>query len=316
MEQHKREMPPTVQEADPADSLEVDPLAALSIALSPGKRETVTPSHLPPMSWDIFRARREESIDGPAHRKLLLKARDGDIYALEQLWVSAQSIVSRVAATTESRLSFKEREEVAMPAVLGAIQRFDIYRDGTKLSAFIETRVRGSILDEARSESVWRGISRADNQKLELLRKLIEADELTPEEANNKLHEYMASNDFPIGRALFTPEGEKVIKSHISTNSRINSEEGRDENAAIADTIHDKRLEEELTEVEDRTRIESLLADLPPREKLILIFTLGLYGQASYPQKEISQILGVNPSRISQLRTQALEQLRIAYRLE
>lgn len=309
-------MPVAAKEIYNPGATEVDPLTALSNALSSGQHKRIKTEQLPSMSWDIFRARREESIDGPAHRRLLFKAKEGDIYALEQLWVSAKPIVSRAAATAKSRLSVEERKEVAMPAVLGAIQRFNVHQDETKLSTFIETRVKGSIQDEDRSENVWRGISRHDNQKLEILRKLIEADEITPEEANDILHDYMTKNKFPIGRALFTSEGKKVIKFHMSTDSRIGDEEDHREELVIKDTLDDRRLEEALAEVEDRTHIESLLADLSPREKLILVYTLGLYGQANYSQREISQMLGLDHSRISQLRTRALERLRSAYRLE
>lgn len=316
MEQLSEKMPVAAKEIYGPDAMEVDPLTALSNALSFGQHKRIKPEQLPPMSWDIFRARREEDIDGPAHRRLMLKAKEGDIYALEQLWVSAQPIVSRAATMAKCRLSVDEREEAAMPAVLGAIQRFNMHQDETKLSTFIETRVRGSIQDEGRSENVWRGISRHDNQKLEMLRELIEADEITPEQANDILHGYMARNKFPIGRALFTAEGEKIIKFHMSTDSRIGDKEAHKEELAIRDTLDDRRLEEALAEVEDRTHIESQLADLPPREKLILVYTLGLYGQAIYSQREISQMLGLDHSRISQLRTQALGRLRLAYRLE
>jgi RNA polymerase sigma factor (sigma-70 family) len=295
---------------------EIDPLVALSDALTTSEGSAIRPEQLPAMGWDIFRARREKNINGPAHRRLLLRAKAGDHYALEQLCVSVLPIINRVAQKSRSNLPLDEKQGVGLVAAIGAIQRFNVLQDEMSLSSFIEFRVRGSIKDEDRRENVWRGISRHDHSRLRALRKLItDTDsDVTPQQANDLLHEHMQKGEFPAGRARFDSEGSEQIEFHASIDMQLNSEgdEGPS-GVAIGDRFEDDRAEIGFSEVDTQTYIESMLSLLPTRDKLIIIFSFGLYGQVEHTQVEIARKLGVHESRVSQLRTRALGSLRDAH---
>jgi RNA polymerase sigma factor for flagellar operon FliA len=197
-----------------------------------------------------------------------------------------------------------DREELARAGALGLIEaahRYDADR-GVPFERFAAQRIRGAILDAVRSadwapRSLRNSARRLDSTRQQLASDLgrtptasevaaalgITADELTRLQAR-------------IHRAVV-----------LALDEHVASEE--DEDLTLGDVLVDRTSLEPSEELETR-ELHAYLRDaiklLPERHRLVVVGYF-LEGRTS---QELARFLGVTESRISQLRSEALEMLK------
>jgi RNA polymerase sigma factor for flagellar operon FliA len=195
-----------------------------------------------------------------------------------------------------------DREELARAGALGLVEaarRYDGAR-GVPFEHFAAQRIRGAILDAVRSAD-W-----APRSVRTLARTL--------EETNQHLASALGRSptlDEVAGALSTTPEQVAHLQDRIHRSVVLALDHHRaegDESQTLADTVLDAGLQP--SEMLERRELHAYVRDavrlLPERLRLIVIGYF-LEGRSS---GELARFLGVTESRISQLRTEALQLLR------
>jgi RNA polymerase sigma factor for flagellar operon FliA len=233
--------------------------------------------------------------------------RDGDERARERLVVAYSPLVKYVSGRMASGLPAHVEEadliSYGLVGLISAVERFELERE-IKFETYAITRIKGSIIDELRSQD-WvprsvraraRAIERA-NAKLEHGLQRAPTDEEMARELE------MSVSDFQ--DALL-----QISNSTIAALDELwTVSDSSGDQVSLLDTLEDPRAEDP-AEVMNATDLKDRIADaisrLPEREKLVV----ALYYYENLTLREIGEVLGVTESRVSQLHTKAVLRLR------
>ena len=186
--------------------------------------------------------------------------------------------------------------------LLDAMERFDPGR-GVKFETYAIARIRGSMIDGLRSMD-WVPVSvRHRNRRIEE----------TIRDLENRLGRSATDAEVAEELGITIEEYSKRIQD-MSSSAILSLEDlwarpGDTENSLRTPEIRDDKARDPLDEAEWTLRKETLaksIARLPERERLVVT----LYYYEGLTVKEIAKIMGVSPSRISQLHTKAVARLR------
>jgi RNA polymerase sigma factor for flagellar operon FliA len=197
-------------------------------------------------------------------------------------------------------MGYDDLESCGILGLIEALDRFDVGR-GTKFEAYAVVRIRGAIIDQLRSLG---HLSRSSLQKSRSLEDALARLHLelgrAPDDGEVAAHLGVEVADL---RELLS-ELSVVI---VSLDSAPIDDEG--DAVSLAETIPDHGSPDPLEAIENKETIGALAAaidELPERERLVV----SLYYHDGLTMKEISQVLGVTESRVSQLHTRAVLRLR------
>lgn len=209
-------------------------------------------------------------------------------------------VVNRVAVHFPRHV---DRDELARAGALGlveAAQRFDDSR-GVPFHRFAAQRIRGAIIDSVRSTD-W-----APRSLRALARQLDEVEQ----DLAKKLGRMPAAD---VTAAALDMTGDELYRLRNllfrSTMVAFDSPAGgADETAAPSEVLVDETAVDPSEELEQRELLAYLrdaLALLPERHRLVAIG----YFLEERTSRDLARFLGVTQSRVSQLRSEALEMLR------
>lgn len=220
----------------------------------------------------------------------------------EQLILEYAGLVKIVAGKLSMYLGYNvEYDDLVGYGTFGlidAIDKFD-YDKGVKFETYASLRIRGAILDQIRKMDWIPRTLRQKQKKLDAAYQKIEAQTgrmATDEEVARELE---ISVD-----ELGTLQAQTQIGALVSLDECMETGEPRMENTqASEDYVQPERIMEqrELKEILTRT-----LKELTEKEQKVIY----LYYFEELTLKEISAILEVTESRISQLHTKALQKMR------
>ncbi len=229
---------------------------------------------------------------------------DGDLGCRETLILHYSPLVRYVAGRVGAGLPANvENADLASYGLFGlidAIEKFDLSR-GLKFETYALSRIRGAIIDELRGlDWVPRSV-RARSREVERAYAELEGElhrVPTDQEVADRL-----GIEIEKLRAIFAA----VSFTHVAAlDELLHSEEGA---ATLGDTVVDRRVENP-EEVVDDFATKRILADavdlLAEREKIVV----ALYYYEGFTLAEIGQVLGVSESRVSQLHTKSMLQLK------
>ena len=198
-----------------------------------------------------------------------------------------------------------DREDLARAGALGLVEasrRFDASR-GVPFERFAAQRIRGAILDSVRAAD-WAPRS------VRLLARRLEATEqqLASELGRVPSLPEMA-NELGVSMEELTKLQDRLFRSVVLALDHETSDEG-DEELTLVDVLEDRNSVEPLEELETR-ELHSYLRDavglLPERQRFVVVGYF-LEGRTS---EELARFLGVTESRVSQLRSEALRNLKL-----
>ena len=227
----------------------------------------------------------------------------------EKLLLQYLPLVRRVAGRMVGSLPRSIRlDDLISAGVMGLLSSLDNFDPtlGIKFETFAMNRIRGAMVDSLR-ELDW--VPRSVRQKARLLERAIE--ELTqklmrvPEDAeiaehlNVSLDEYLHMLDEVNVTVLLS------LDDTFPTQSGEGSTLG-DVTSDSSEPSHQERMEEK----ELRELLVRNLKSLPEQEKLVL----ALYYYEELTFKEIGDVLRLTESRVSQIHSKAVLQLRAAVR--
>jgi RNA polymerase sigma factor for flagellar operon FliA len=223
----------------------------------------------------------------------------------DELIVSHLPLVKYIVARIASQLPpHLDREDLMSAAVIGLItaaERFDPMR-GVQFKTFVEQRIRGTIMDELRSQD-W--LTRSLRDKFKRLER--EFSVLEQRLARHPSSEEVAA---AMGMELedyFSLLEEVHFLSVVSLDDSWEDDEGSP--FGLLDVLEDERVVNPQNQLMARQMVDSLsesIEGLPEKERIVV--TLYYYEELNL--KEIGAVLSLTESRICQLHSQAIMRLR------
>jgi RNA polymerase sigma factor for flagellar operon FliA len=234
-----------------------------------------------------------------------VRLRSGDRGARDELVVKyaplVKYVIGRMAISLPAAMDSDDVLSAGTVGLLHAIDRFDPDQ-GVRFETYALQRVRGAIIDTIRSLSP---LSRGAGRRARLLDETTSAlaQRLGRAPTQDELARELGVDQAELGRMLL--ESAHVIVSLDGAGS--GDDEG--EVQSLRDLLHDPDeagTDEVVEENELVERLGSAIDELPPRDRLVL----NLYYHEELTLKEISRVIEVSESRVSQIHTAAVMKLR------
>lgn len=197
-----------------------------------------------------------------------------------------------------------DRDELARAGALGLVEaarRFDESR-GVPFDRFAAQRIRGAILDAVRAAD-W-----APRSVRTLARKLESVEQRLATELGRVPNPAEMAQALGMSRDELNRLQDRLFRSVVlALEHEVN--EDADEDLTLVDVLCDRSAIEPLEELETR-ELHAYLRDavnlLPERQRLVVVGYF-LEGRTS---QDLARFLGVTESRVSQLRSEALQMLK------
>ncbi len=206
-------------------------------------------------------------------------------------------IARRIHERLPENVGLEDLISAGVVGLIAAIDRFDA-RHNVKLKTYAEYKIRGAILDSLR------GLDWAPRQKRRMARQVEAAILAASHRLRREPTEEEIAGELEINLAEYHEWLADLQGLNIGTLEYA-GEEGRDVLAYAADD--EGKLPSRLLE---RAELERLLAEaieqMPPVDRMVI----SLYYREELTLREIAQVVHLHPSRISQLKSQAILRLR------
>ncbi len=211
-------------------------------------------------------------------------------------------VAGRVGAGLPSNIEQSDLVSYGIFGLIDAIQKFDIER-AIKFETYAISRIRGAIIDELRAIDWIPRSVRSKARDVERAYATLEGKlRRTPSEAEVAAEMEITVADL---QAIF---GQVSFVNVLALDEMLNGGDKGDQ-LSLVDTLEDTRAEDPVQAFENE-EMKHLLAgainNLPEREKIVVT----LYYYEGLTLAEIGQVLGVTESRICQMHTKAVLQLR------
>ncbi|WP_066892596.1 FliA/WhiG family RNA polymerase sigma factor [Clostridium nigeriense] len=209
-------------------------------------------------------------------------------------------LASRIMLGKTKYIEYEDLVSYGIVGLLDAINRYDSTK-GMKFSSYATLRIKGAMIDEIRKN---RPISKGAMDKLAKYNESVER-------LQNKLMREPSLKEIAMDLNISEEEVSQVenninYMSIISLESVIYSD---DDDVTIMETLEDKDSISPEASLEDKEKLEILaeaIEMLKEKDKLIL----KLYYYERLTLKEIGQVLEVSESRVCQLHSRAIRNLR------
>jgi RNA polymerase sigma factor FliA len=212
-------------------------------------------------------------------------------------------VAGRLGAGLPSHVEDADLISYGLMGLIGAIERFDPDR-GIKFETFAMARIRGSIIDELRSlDWVPRSV-RSQAREIEVAQQKLER-ELQRPPTEEELARKLGITVEELQEALVEVANSSVFA--LDELWAVSDSSG--DQVSLLDTISDPSAadpQEALDTTEIKDRLAEAIASLPEREQLVV----ALYYYEGLTLREIGEVLGVTESRVSQVHTKAVMQLK------
>jgi RNA polymerase sigma factor for flagellar operon FliA len=212
-------------------------------------------------------------------------------------------ILKRLAIPTLSDELYQDLEGQGIVGLIDAVDRFEPRR-GWRFSTYASLRIRGHILDTLRDMDI---LPRAARKRVKAIERAVSSLRMDLRREPNEREVAQAVDlDVKSYRSALVEANCAVL----SMDAAFENE--RSENPlSLRDLLFDENAlgpEEVLEESELMQRVTVAVESLPKRLQLLL----SLYYYEELTMKEIGEVLELSESRVSQLHTRAMKQLRSA----
>lgn len=207
-------------------------------------------------------------------------------------------VISRIKITLPPSFSL---EDIASYGVEGLIDSIEKYTPdkGNKFESYALIRIKGNILDKIRSQN-W--LPRTQRKKIKDIK-------VATEQLKQKLGRTPTSKEIAEALGLTKEQVDNILAEEPTVISIYEKKGQQEDSNEIIDTICDeKELNplDELTERDTKQELQTALARLPERERMIMV----LYYHENMTLKDIGAAIKISESRVCQLHAQAIMKLR------
>jgi RNA polymerase sigma factor for flagellar operon FliA len=207
-------------------------------------------------------------------------------------------VAGRLSVYLGSHVEYDDLVSFGIFGLIDAIDKFDISK-GVKFETYASLRIRGAIMDSIRDMD-W--VPRSLRQKSKELEKVYY-------EVENELGHAATDQEIANKLGITVEELQKVL-NEANVSSMVSLDEFLEQNYEIGITSNAHSKEGMPENYIEANELKSILADaidkLPEKERMVVSF----YYFDELTLKEISAIMSVSESRISQLHTKAILRLR------
>lgn len=197
-----------------------------------------------------------------------------------------------------------DREDLARAGALGLVEAARRYDDdrGVPFERFAAQRIRGAILDAVRAAD-W-----APRSVRTVARRLEAAEQRLASQLGRVPSSAEMAEELGVTKAELDRLQDRMFRSVVLALEHEVTDDS-DEDLTLVDVLIDPNSIEPLEEIETRELLGYLrdAVDLLPERQRLVIVGYFLEGRTS---QDLARFLGVTESRISQLRSEALEMLR------
>ncbi|MDO5517763.1 MAG: FliA/WhiG family RNA polymerase sigma factor [Clostridium sp.] len=229
-----------------------------------------------------------------------VRAVEGREQIIEEFIPLVKYIASRVMFGKNKYMEYEDLVSYGMIGLIDALNKYDNTK-GMKFSSYASIRIKGAMIDELRKN---RPISKGAMDKLNRYNKAIEdlQGKLLREPNNKEIAEYLNISNNEVA------EIENYINyiSMVSLESVIFSE---DEDINLMGIIEDKTSPSPDSYLEDKEKLDILteaIELLKEKDRIVL----NLYYYEGLTLKEIGRVLNVSESRVCQLHSRCIRNLR------
>ena len=183
--------------------------------------------------------------------------------------------------------------------LLNAVDRFDPAK-GVKLETYVSKRLKGMIIDLSRKQD-W--MPRQLRQKSTQINRAMEelSVQLGRTPSSQEMADYLGMSQAEYEKALSDTAGANLLSFEMLLDSCGNG------GGKIPQNGFDDSPEERYEERELHEDLTAGIQSLRPNEQLVL----SLYYEKELTMKEIAQVMGVSPPRVSQIHSHAIQRLRV-----
>lgn len=220
----------------------------------------------------------------------------------EQLIIEYSQLVKLVAGRLSMYLGHNvEYDDLVSYGIFGlidAIDKFDLTKN-VKFETYASLRIRGAILDQIRKMDWIPRSVRQKQKKIDMTMSKLEAEYGRP------------ATDEEIAKELdITVDELDIWNGQTKISNIISLEDFIEQGSEIRmDASHNSQFEqpEKIVEKSELAlMLEKALDELTEKEKSVVLF----YYYEDLSLKEISKVLGVSESRVSQLHTKAIQKMK------
>jgi RNA polymerase sigma factor FliA len=260
--------------------------AAKSAAANPAPQDAGLPTELD-LLWERFKA----TADPEARERLILH------YA-----PLVKYVASRVATGLPTSVEQADLVSYGMFGLIDALEKFDLAR-AIKFETYAIPRIKGAIIDELRAMDWVPRSVRFKAREIEKAYSQLEADlKRAPTESEISTHMGISRSE------LHDVVNQISFVSVMALDEVLSVGDDRGEKISLLDTLADPSLDptSSLEGQETRGMLAGAINGLTEREKIVVT----LYYFEGLTLAEIGEILGVTESRVCQIHTKAVGQLR------
>lgn len=243
--------------------------------------------------WELYRRARK---GGPKEAEKLESLRNA---LMERHYPLVRYIAERLLQTLPKSIELDDLVSAGLFGLMDAIRGFDHSRN-IKFKTYCTTRIRGSILDQLRSQD-W--VPRLVRLKAGRIEKALQR--LTGEYGREPTHAELAS-DLDLEHEELSLEMQSAsAKTMFSLSDKW---EDRDEDSGIekVDVLEDRKSIDPITELHRRDMLHFLTRSLTHKER----FIIEQYYHVGHTMREIGEMLSLTESRVCQIHSNVMGRLK------
>jgi RNA polymerase sigma factor for flagellar operon FliA len=234
----------------------------------------------------------------PYHTSTTLTADERERLILDHL-PQVRLIARRIHERLPESVNLEDLVSTGIVGLISAIDRFDPNHN-VKLKTYAEYKIRGAILDSLR------GLDWAPRQQRRRSKQIETAVSLLEQRLKRAPSEEEISAELGIDLEEYFVWLSEIRGLNLgSLESRPGDDDGRDLLRLVADKEDDWP-----SRVLERSELRKILSQAISRMPQIERTVLGLYYREELTLREISRVVKLHESRVSQLKTQAIVRLR------
>lgn len=251
--------------------------------LSPAERKRLEQDRVDAI-WRMFKKTGDENL-----RNILV----------EQHFPLVRYIAERLLQTLPKSIELDDLISAGTFGLMDAIKGFDLNR-GIKFKTYCSTRIRGSILDELRSQDWVPRLVRLKAHKLERAIQKLEATH------------GREANDFELAKEMsLSIEELSDLKSEASPKTMFSLSEKLDDSDDERDMekveiIEDKKGCDPVQALQQQDVLDVITSNLTKKERLIII----MYYYEGLTMREIGDIMTLTESRVCQIHSNVMSRLK------
>ena len=209
-------------------------------------------------------------------------------------------ISERLLVSLPKSIDVEDLQSAGVFGLMDAIDGFDLSR-GIKFKTYCTTRIRGSILDELRSQDWVPRLVRLKAHQLQKAQKALEMD------LGRAPTDFEMADKLGVTLSDYNAMAEEASVCTVFSLSEKWDESDDDDSLEKVEMIEDRSSLDPIETLNQKDVLKAITRSLTKKEKLIII----MYYYEGLTMREIGDILSLTESRVCQIRSNVMSKLKV-----